>query len=546
MLEVFRDIFLDPTILKVGHNIKFDIQMLKRAGFEVNVPYFDTMLAYWFTKTGNKKVGLKKVVKDLFGIETPTYRQTLLAHKIKTKDPVTKRSKTIVPQTLLDIPHESLVKYCRADIDLTWKVFKAVEHLIGNALFMGVEMKVLPVLIDMELEGIRIDLAELERIKVTAKQELDIVIDDLAEFMPGTVNLESNQQLAEYLYTTLNLPIIKRTDAGAPSVDDTALKALLEVVPSEHTGMIALILQFRELNKMLSTYLCSLPRYVGKDGRIHPTYKIEGTATGRLSCADPNLQNIPKKGDYGKKIRACFKPTEGNVLIRADYSQMELRMLAHVSQDPYMLYALRSGIDLHTETAKSMFGKQEITKEERDWAKVVNFGIIYGMTPYKLQKELHCTLMQARDYLNKYFRMFPKVREWKWAAISEARDKRVIPNIFGMVRDVRDVKLDVLDNMALNTPIQGACAYVVKLGMIRLKEYLQEKGLDKGPNGVKILLQVHDELVLECPKEMADHVKILVESVLEGVNSIPEFDIYFLCPFKVAATVQDSWKVDDE
>jgi DNA polymerase-1 len=286
---------------------------------------------------------------------------------------------------------------------------------------------------------------------------------------------------------------------------------------------------------MCGTYIDALPRQIASDGRLHPSFNIEGTATGRLSCDSPNLQNIPKGGDLGKQIRQCFIPEKGNIFIRADYSQMELRMLAHVSNDPYLIYALRTGEDLHARTARAIFGKDEITEDERTKAKAVNFGTIYGMSPHGLAKSIDSTLEEARLYLNQYFRMYPLVREWKWEAISYTRDQFLVKNIFGRTR-VLKISDGNLDRIALNTPIQGSCADLVKIAMIRLKEAL--RGLE-----ATIILQVHDEIIVECKEEIAGEVEKIVKAMLESVNVVLQpVPVFAKCPFTVEVERLHGWK----
>jgi DNA polymerase-1 len=273
--------------------------------------------------------------------------------------------------------------------------------------------------------------------------------------------------------------------------------------------------------------------------RLHCSFNIEGTATGRLSCDSPNLQNIPKKGDLGKQIRQCFVPEKGYIFIRADYSQMELRMLAHISGDPTLTYALRTGEDLHKKTAQTIYNKTEITDDDRSNAKTVNFGIVYGQSPFGLAKELGCTVEEARLYLNQYFRLYPGVREFKWEAISYTRDKWQTKNVFGRARHLKLADGN-LDRIALNTPIQGSCADLVKIAMIRLQKALI--GLD-----AKIILQVHDEVIVECKEELAPRVAAIVKGILESINIVLTPTTFFAkCPMIVEVEVLNAWKENKE
>jgi DNA polymerase-1 len=320
---------------------------------------------------------------------------------------------------------------------------------------------------EMEMRGMKLNVEGMNVLSVEMGAKQTRLHDRLLEVAGRELNLESPKQLADLLFGTRGLKPIKAGKSGMPSTDEEVLTKYA----NDGDEFCKLLIEYRQLTKMCGTYIDALPRQIASDGRLHPSFNIEGTATGRLSCDSPNLQNIPKGGDLGKQIRQCFIPEKGNIFIRADYSQMELRMLAHVSNDPYLIYALRTGEDLHARTARAIFGKDEITEDERTKAKAVNFGTIYGMSPHGLAKSIDSTLEEARLYLNQYFRMYPLVREWKWEAISYTRDQFLVKNIFGRTR-VLKISDGNLDRIALNTPIQGSCADLVKIAMIRLKDRL--------------------------------------------------------------------------
>lgn len=539
--NMVRPLFEDETVVKIGHNIKFDLIQLKKMGITPKGAIFDTLLAYWFINPGDKKLGLKKLVKDKFGVDMTTYQQMLQKYPkivIEEKNGRTRKRKEKA-KNLLEIHKEYVADYGTADAFYTFKLYQDVkpqlDALPSKELYYKIDLALIPVLMDMEMAGMKLDTEGMNVLSVEMGARQTQLREKLIAVAGREINLESPKQLADLLFNVRGLNPIKAGKSGMPSTDEEVLTKYA----NDGDEFCKLLIDYRQLTKMCGTYIDALPAQIALDGRLHPSFNIEGTATGRLSCDSPNLQNIPKGGDIGHSIRKCFIPEKGNIFIRADYSQMELRMLAHVSNDPYLIYALRTGEDLHTKTAQVIFGKDAITEDERTKAKTVNFGTIYGMSPHGLARSINVTLEEARLYLNQYFRLYPLVREWKWEAISYTRDQFQVKNIFGRTRLLKLADGN-LDRIALNTPIQGSCADLVKIAMIRLKERLS--GME-----AKIILQVHDEIIVECKEELADEVAKIVKSTLESVNIIIEpVPVFSKCPFTVEIEKIHAWKEDKE
>ena len=386
----------------------------------------------------------------------------------------------------------------------------------------------------MEEAGVKIDKQAMSELEGTLQGEIGTIKGKLAVLSGEDINWDSPKQLAKLLYGKLQLPIKKVTGkTHTPSTDDETLK-LLEKEGHEIAG---LLVKYRTNTKLIGTYLKALPLMADKNDRLHCSFNIHGTATGRLSSSDPNLQNIPKKGDMGKLIRKCFVPENGKVFVRADFSQMEMRMLAHISGDPFLIYDLRTGEDLHKLTAKNIFEKDEVTDDERSDAKAINFGVIYGQSPYGLAKAINKREDVAREYLQKYFRGYPLVRQWKWTAVSDVRESHEIKTIFGRVRKLEDTSSKYeMDNQGLNNPVQGACSDLVKIAMLRLTEALD--GFD-----AKLILQVHDELIVECPEEDSEEVARIMKGILESVNIVIMDSVQFFsrCPFTVDVSIMRTW-----
>lgn len=551
--ETIRPLFEDKELMVVGHNLKYDWIQLKKLGLDItHNNYFDTMLAYWYIDPGKKGIGLKKLTLGLFGYQMETYNNILSKYG-PTKEITSKKGKVkirkVKAKTLSECTLENVRSYGTADSYWTMKLLDDVMPKLFEYnktqdfdLLRRIDLPLVRVLVDMELKGVKLDPGYLTELSAQLQKDCSEALKELEQLTNKdgmNINVRSPAQLAQYLFGVLDIPVVRRSPEGGPSTDEETLTLIAgkkEEYP-EGAKVCELLLKYRSVFKMLSTYVQALPRVLASDGRIHPNFNIHGTATGRLSCNSPNMQNIPKEGREAKLLREAFVPEKGCVLIRADYQQMEIRMLANESKDPYLTYALRSGKDLHTYTGQKIFQKEVLTDEERGFAKTINFGIIYGMTPYALMNRIGVTLETAQDYINTYFYTYPVVRRWKTKKISDGQRDLKVRNFLGRTRQVG--RVGNISNIALNTPVQGGSSDLVKIAMLRLFDRLRM-------THAKLILQVHDELLIECPIEEADEVKKLVEGVMESVNLLPEFNWFAMCPFTVDVSVGSKWMGDKD
>ena len=383
-------------------------------------------------------------------------------------------------------------------------------------LFREMELPLAPVLARMEMAGISVDRAYLEGMGDDFRRELAELESEIHELAGETFNINSALQLRRVLFDRLQLPVLKKTPKGAPSTDASVLAKLEDDHP-----VVARLLRYREIEKLRSTYVDGYLPLVAPDGRIHAHFNQTGAATGRLSSDHPNLQNIPVRSETGRMIRRAFVAPEGRVFIVADYSQIELRILAHLSKDPGLMEAFEAGEDIHTATAARVFGftSDLVTPDLRRRAKAINFGLLYGMEAFGLADRLKISRGEAREHMDTYFRQFPLVRDYMQSVVAEARRTGYTTTLFGRRRYLPELASDNVrirqmgERMALNAPVQGSAADVIKMAMIELAPRLEDRPAE-------ILLQVHDELVLEARREEAEEVARLVKEVMEGVGDL--------------------------
>lgn len=386
------------------------------------------------------------------------------------------------------------------------------------SLFRDMEMPLISVLEVMERRGVRIDLDAFNSFLDEVQKELEGLEKDIHRLAGREFNVRSNQQLADILFQDMGLPVKRKTPKGAPSTSSQVLEAM----QGEHE-IIGRILRYRTLEKLRSTYLEPLPRKVDSNGRLHTHFNNMATATGRLSSSNPNVQNIPIKGEFGSRMRACFVPKEGNLLVGADYSQIELRVLAHMSGDPELVSAFGSNEDIHTRTASLLFDREpeEVSREERRKAKTVNFGLIYGMGPQKLSRELGISVNEAKEFISKYFSRLKKVGDFFQSVEESAREKGYVLTIAGRRRLLPDINsrnqnlAQQARRMAVNTVIQGSAADIIKQAMLDVH---RDKSLLE--IGAKLLLQVHDELLLEAPADRAEQAGEILARIMVGAWDI--------------------------
>ena len=506
--KVLGPILSDPDKGKIGQNIKYDLKVLQRAGWEVNGIYFDTMIASWLESPDRRSHSLDEIASELFGHSMISYKE------------LTKRGRAQI--LMNEVPVEEASTYSCEDADVT---FRAVEPLASKLsekgltdLFEEVEMPLLTVLSAMEMAGILLDTRLLGAISSDLGGRLKDLEERIHEEAGHPFNINSPRQLGQVLFNELGLPAVKKTKTGYSTNDDV----LLELSDKHH--LPAMIRDYRSMAKLKSTYVDALPELIHPDtGRIHTSFNQTGTSTGRLSSSDPNLQNIPIRTDEGRRIREAFVSPEGTVLLSADYSQIELRILAHLSGDQNLVEAFRNGEDVHSRTAHQVLGadKGAVEPELRRRAKVINFGIIYGMSAYGLSKELGVSPGEAAAIIDGYFDVYSGVREFTAKTLEQARERgyvqtlldrrRYLPELASKNPNVRQYG----ERMAVNTPIQGSAADLIKVAMLRIHE-----GLAREVPGSRMLLQVHDELVFEVPDGQAQKTADFVAGIMEGVMDL--------------------------
>ncbi len=500
IISALRPAFTSAKIPKYGHNAKYDYTMLALLGLAVTPVTFDTMIAEWLCDPASHSLGLKKLAFTRLGVEMTEI------------DALIGRGKNQI--TMDQVPVEQAAPYAAADADMTLRLVpvlhKELEQKGQLKLLSDLEMPLMPVLADMEQAGITLDRAHLEKFSAELGTQLERLEKSIYVHVGYTFNVNSTQQLSEALFGKLQLkpPDPKRARKTAAGKYSTAAD-VLEEMRGAHP-VIDEILEQRELSKLKSTYVDALPEAVNPlTGRIHTSFNQAGAVTGRLASSDPNLQNIPIRTELGRQVRRAFVAAPGQALVSADYSQIELRVAAHFSQDPTLLQAFRDNEDIHTTTAAKVLGvpPAQITKEQRRQAKAINFGLLYGMGPFALSRQTGLTLAEAEDFVKSYFARFPGIKTYLDETKRQAAERGYVETLLGRRRyfpmlarsgQVRDAQSAVLlaraEREAINAPVQGTAADIMKLAMLHLPAALQAAGLK-----ARLLLQVHDELVLECP-----------------------------------------------
>jgi DNA polymerase-1 len=504
-----RALLEDPTVLKVAQNAKYDMLVLRRAGISVGGLVSDTMVASYVLDPGRRSHGL-----ELLALE-------FLDHTMTTYEDVCGKGKQAIAFDL--VPISCARDYACEAVDVTWQLEQRFRPQLEAQqiyeLYRGVEIPLIGVLADLEWEGIEIDRALFASLKERFARERQRVEQEIYVSAGGEFNINSNPQLREVLFERLKLPILKKTATG-PSTDATVLQELAE---AGH-DLPVLLMEYRELSKLESTYIDALPALVNPHtGRLHTSYNQTVAATGRLSSADPNLQNIPIRRELGRDIRRGFVPRSGWLLLAADYSQIELRLLAHLSNDPAFLQAFRSGGDIHRQTAALIFDVplESVTSEMRARAKTINFATIYGQGPHALSRQLKIAHAEAKEFIERYFTRFQQVREFLDSTVEYAREHGYVETIFKRRRyipELRDRNFNIRafgERTAANSPIQGSAADLIKIAMIRIRDRL-----DAERHLARMLLQVHDELVFEVPTDELAAVTALVKHEMEHAATL--------------------------
>ncbi len=505
-VENFKKYFEDENISKVSFDIKEDIVLFNKLGIEINFPYDDTMLMHYLIDPSRSSYDLK------------TFSQAFLKYEVLNEEDLLGKGRN--KKSYKDLSNEELGKYLASIInaieDSLDILTNKLKELSMYDLYKDCEIKLSKVLADMEITGFVCDIDELENIKDEVSLELKDLEKIIYELSGSEFNINSPKQLSKILFEDLELPIIKKTKTGY-STNAKVLEKLRDKHP-----IIEKIERYREMYKLKSTYLESLEACIDQDGRIRSTFKQNVTATGRLSSTEPNLQNLPIRTEEGRKIRKAFKADDDKVLIDADYSQIELRVLAHLANDKKMQEAFSNDIDIHTKTASEVFDTpiDEVTKLQRSEAKAVNFGIIYGISDYGLSQNLNIPRKRAKEYIENYLDTYPQIKKYMKDIVKKAKEEGFVNTIFNRRRYVPEINSKNFnvrsfgERVALNTPIQGSAADIIKFAMIN-----SYQNLKKAKVNAKIVLQIHDEIIIEASKKDLEKAKeILKTSMEEAVN----------------------------
>ena len=522
--SIIGPLFEDGNLDKIAHNAKYDITVLAQHGLQIRGALFDTMIAAWLINPATS-IGLKNLAWTRLGVEMTEITELIGSGKHQI--------------TMADVPVEQVAPYACADVDMTARLVEQLTQELKQlglwSLFTDVEMPLVPVLTDMELAGIRLDVPVLSEMSEQLEERLHDIEREIQDLVGYNFNVNSTQQLSEALFIKLALPTegLRKTSSGHYS---TAAN-VLEAMRGQHQ-VIDLILEQRQLTKLKSTYVDALPQLVNpRTGRIHTSFNQTGAVTGRISSSNPNLQNIPIRNELGREVRRAFVAEAGWKLIAADYSQVELRIMAHIAQDPGLLGAFELGQDIHAATAAAVLDipLENVTQDQRRIAKRVNFGLSYGQSAYGLAQQTGMTQQEATQFIQTYFEKYPGVRRYIDQTKRQAARQGYVETLLGRRRyfpnlsKMRGPERGRAEREAINMPIQGTAADIIKIAMIRLHQLLRDRGLR-----ARMLLQVHDELVLEAPDEEIETVIPLVREVMCGA-----FDLD--APLRVDVEVGQNW-----
>lgn len=506
ILEIFRPVYENPKILKVGQNLKYDLTVLANYDIHLSGPLFDTMLAHYL---------IQPELRHNMDYLAEIYLNYKTIHIEELIGPKGRGQKNMG-----DLEPKDIYKYACEDADVTLRLMKPLaEELRKNGVeevFQNIEMPLMPVLARMERNGVVLDTDTLKEVENDFTVRLQTLEKDIYELAGHEFTINSPRQVGEVLFGELKLSEkVKKTKSGQYSTSEEVLRDL----HSKHP-IVQKILDYRGLKKLLSTYVEALPKLINPvTGHIHTSFNQAVTATGRLSSSNPNLQNIPVRGEDGREIRKAFIPEEGEIFFSADYSQIELRIMAHLSGDEHMIEAFNAGHDVHAATAARIFHKdiKDISKDERRKAKTANFGIIYGISAFGLAERMDVSRTEAKELIDSYFEMYPKIKDYISKAVDTAREKGYIETEFGRRRYLPDINSrnavvrGYAERNAVNAPIQGTAADIIKIAMIRVQQRLDAEGCK-----ARMMLQVHDELNFSVPTDEFDKVKRIVIEEMQG------------------------------
>lgn len=506
VVALLKPLLENEKTLKVGQNIKYDIIVLSRHGLNVKGPLFDTMIAHYVLQP-ELRHNMDYLAEVYLKYKT-IHIEELIGEKGKGQ------------KSMADLEPGQIYEYACEDADITLQLKNILEEELKKngayELFRDIEMPLIPALARMEMNGVRIDTESLAQTSSVFTKRMDEIEKEVHEMAGEEFNVSSPKQVGQILFEKLQISDkVKKTKSGQYSTSEE----VLETFRSKHP-IVEKILEYRGLKKLLSTYIDALPKLINPEtGKIHTSFNQAVTATGRLSSSNPNLQNIPIRDDNGKEIRKAFIPDEGEVFLSADYSQVELRIMAHMSGDKHMIEAFNSGEDIHASTAAKVYNipLDEVTKTMRSKAKTANFGIIYGISAFGLAERMGVDRREAKELIDGYFRTYPSIREFIDKSIEDARAKGYVETVFHRRRYLADINSrnavvrGVAERNAVNAPIQGSAADIIKVAMIRIHQRLENEGLK-----AKMILQVHDELNFSVPREELDKVRELVVEEMQN------------------------------
>ncbi len=524
VIKALKPLFENPKIGFYGHNLKYDAHVLLNYGIQIATIEFDTILASYLLNSHSRQHSLDHLSLELFG-----------KVKISIQELIGKGKHQI---SMRDVPLDKVCLYCCEDVDYTIRLKQVLAPQLEQRgltfLFDELELPLLPVLAKMERQGIFVDIHYLQRLSIEIEKEIDELAEDIYAMAGETFNLNSPKQLSQILFDKLGIHPPKKTATGH-STNAEVLESLKNEYP-----IAAKLLEYRSLEKLRSTYIHALPQEVNPSTqRIHCTFNQSMAATGRLTCQDPNLQNIPVRTEVGRKIREAFRPQlTGWSYLAADYSQIELRLLAHLSEDPILMGAFQANEDIHTFTASQIFSipLQEVTREQRNQAKTVNFGIMYGQQAFGLSQELGIDPKTAAIFIQMYFQRYHKVKEFLDQSKLQARKTGKAVTLLGRERLIPEITSSNIhirtaaERLAINTPIQGTQADLIKMAMLEIERKFVERQLK-----AYMILQVHDELIFEVPDPELEEVKQLVHDVM--INVMP-----LKIPLVVDIHIGKNWK----
>jgi DNA polymerase-1 len=502
---ILKPVMEDPSVAKIGHNLKFDILMLRREGINVAGPLFDTMVAAYLLNPGKPNHSLEDT-----GLEYLQHRKKPFLEVLG------KRA------SFAEVPLAEAVPYAAEDAALAMELkntlFPLLEDEKLSDLYFTIEMPLISVLADIESYGVKIDIKRLSTLSEELQRELDTLQSSIYGLAGQEFNINSPKQLAKVLFEDLGLKPGKKTKTGF----STAVEVLEELALTHE--LPAQILNYRTLYKLKTTYIDALPQLVQPaTGRVHTSFNQTVTATGRLSSSEPNLQNIPIRTEWGTRIRETFIAEKGHLLLSADYSQIELRILAHLSRDKGLMQAFRDDVDVHARTASELFHKAmpEISGDERRFAKTINFGVIYGMSAFGLSQALGISPKDAAEFIQHYFATHSGVKAYLDQTLETARQQGYVLTMHGRKRQIPDINSanitarQAAERIATNTPLQGTAADLIKIAMIRIHDLIRTRKLRS-----RMVLQIHDELLFEVPEDELELMQKLVCREMEGAMKL--------------------------